>query len=1125
MFTIYYSNLLETQKDILLRLMEISPLDDPFQQETILVQSPGMEQWVSWQMAEQAGISANVKYPMPASFIWQLYVDNLPNVEAQSHFKKENLLWRIMKHLPHFLAVESFLPLRHYLQHKNSGQLKLYQLAYKIADLFDQYLVYRPEWLQLWEENNEEALLQLLQNEKNAPFLEQIHQDIRWQGQLWRALIEDIQQETGQVQHRASLHHQFLTLLATQKPKNLPERIFIFGLSSLPKSHLDTFQALSRYCDVHLFFTNGCQEYWGDVMDPRHCQRLQLQQRLHYQSQEKTAWITEEQSQDFTTNHQPTSFNEALPVGNPLLATWGKTGRDFLYLLTESVNTMATPGQEISAYVENSCETLSLLQQVHQQILNFSPSQKGSLTLTDKDRSLTLHNCYSAMREVEVLQDYLLHLLQDNPDLTPKDIVVMVADIDKYTPYIQAVFGQSSPYLPFAIADNKITETDTFIASFLQLLQVNNSQFSAEEILALLDIAPIRERFEIAPSDLDQLHQWVRHSGVRFGLNKETDNHQQQALKNYNAWLAGLNRMLLGFSLREENGIWQDSLGLDETTGLQSQLVGKLADFLHALWAWSQFLQSSHVIEEWKEALEQMITRFFDEDQQSPIWQHLFKNIERLAENVVKGQFDGEIESEVIHLGLQEYLQDTPNRYRFTLGKINFCTLLPMRSIPFKVVCLLGMNDGEFPRQQVPNSFDLMQFHHKKGDRFRRDDDRYLFLEALLSAQQYFYVSFVGKSIKDDTDKEPSILVNQLKEYLAENLQDTQTPWLFQHPINAFSKHNYLGGYPSFAKKWLPQAQGKLIEPVKNFSQPVSKQEEMTEIPLENLVKFITHPVQDFFERRLGVFYRQYDSNIADCENFHLNTLQHYQLFEHLMTMPLENFNEEWHKQSVKGELPRGAFAMLEAEQMQKTLENFRERLKKYQGNSKSQTLNLQLVFGEKKTATVFGNILHFFPEQRQVLTYRNGTVKGKDYVQSYLTALVLACAKIEASVIHLGKDKDFILPPLDEIQARSVLTQMLEGYFNANQQLFMLPNEKLEQWIEQLGTEKAQENLEKAVNNLINGEKHYPSGNLTPCPYWQRLSQQQKFDFTAMHDTLQAWFSLLQAQLPKNEKSPKGKK
>lgn len=1119
MFYIYYANLLETQKDILLHILQNDPTTDPFQQETILVQSLGMEQWLNWQIAEKTGIASNIAYPMPASFIWQLYADNLPNVEEQSLFKKENLIWRLMYLLPTFLAHPAFAPLRHYLtSHKDTEQKKRYQLAHQIAKLFDQYLVYRPHWITCWEANKDDEILQeILQMSggKNHCHHAQIEQDITWQGILWRALIEDIQAETGlaYVQHRANLYHQFLQKLTHTPPKNLPPRLFLFGISALPKSHLETLQALSQYCDIHLFFTNGCKEYWGDVIDPKIWQKDQLRQRLRYLHTKRmedfptTPWVSAPQQHALECQaHQENHAGEALAMGNPLLASWGKMGRDFLYLLTDIASQDTYPTQEIDAYVDITEQTL--LHQIQRQILHFTPSKAGNLSLKEGDHSLSIHACYSQMREVEALQDYLLHLFNENPQITPKDVIVMAGDIDQYTPYIEAVFAQSDPYIPFAISDNKLTENDVLIASFLQLLQLKQSQFTAEDVLAWLDIPMIRQRFAIELEDLEYIHHWVENSGIRFGLEKCKEN----TFKNYNAWQAGLARMLLGFSLREENGIWQDNLALDSTAGLQGQLVGKLTEFLHTLWDWHSKLCTPHHIDVWQRLLTDMITQFFDENQQTPIWLYLQDTITQLAENIRSGGLDEEIESNIIAQSLDERLQDEPNSYRFTLGKMNFCTLLPMRSIPFKVVCLLGMNDGDYPRIQMPNSFDLMQYHHQKGDRFRRDDDRYLFLEALLSAQAYFYISYIGNTITDDTPREPSVLVSQLVDYVAENLgvEADDLALVQYHSLNAFSAKNFCQFPLSFAKKWLPFALKNTERNGKHFIENLTSDDATpTIIELNDLINFVQDPVKYFFEKRLGVYFRQENVQIRDSENFVLDNLQNYTINQQLLSCPQDTFNDEWQKWQIKGVLPRGEFAEIIKTRTCKDLQAFRDILQQslpQNADPLGESLAIRLDFPNQHIV-LQGTVGNIFLQKDQRISYRFATLKGKDVIQSWINYLVLKAMEQETRrdflpPLHIAKNTLFQLThPVSSEQARQQLTVYVEAFIQGSQEVFLLPNDNLLDFLPNVMSDDLANHLNKSIKNKEDTDI-----------YWQRIACQQNILESCSHiaQNVRKWWDLL---------------
>lgn len=1159
MFTIYYSNLLETQKDILIHLMEREPLSDPFANEIVLVQSPGMAQWLQWQIAEKKGIASNLQFPMPASFIWQQYTQNLTDVEQDNPFNKEYMTWRLMHLIPFYLQDPAFEPLSLYLQQSGkSEQLKRYQLASKIADLFDQYLVYRSDWIKLWEEGQDEQVLHQFNSERiqsNHKLFQQIQQHAYWQGILWRALVNDTKQENVTARHRVDLQLQYLELLATTAPKNLPKRIFVFGISALPQSYLEILKALSEHCDIHLFFTNGCREYWGDIVD----EKLSLGRRLVYQIQQAEQriqmknWFSPEQREALQQQQLEKTYNdEMLQVGNPLLASWGKLGRDFLYLLTD------LGVQEIEAYVgsesNEAIQQNTLLSQVKYHILNFTPTSKTQLLQEKNDNSISVHSCYSPMREVENLQDYLLNLFEQQPELTPKDVVVMVADIDQYTPYIQAVFGQGKPYIPFSITDNKLTESDVLVSTFLQLLNLKESQFSAEEVLSFLDIPAIHQRFGITVEDLKQIHYWTEQAGIRFGLAKEytKDSHHLQSLKNYNAWQAGLERMLLGFAMREENGIWQDSLGLDESEGLAGQLIGNLAEFIDTLWQWQQTLNAEYNITDWKEKLLTMINEFFISNEQT---QHtlfyLQEQIQLLTEKVNVAHFEECLIVEVIAQAINELLQDNPNSVKFLVGKVNFCTLLPMRSIPFKVVCLLGMNDGDYPRQQTPNSFDLVQYSSRKGDRFRRDDDRYLFLEALLSAQEHFYISYVGRSIIDDTEKEPSVLVNQLLDYLADNLvektdelnnalaldqqkKEIRQGLIHQHSMTPFGIQNFSQAPYSFSQKWFAFAQRE-EQQQNNFilnkrTETFEQLDLYSEISVEQLIVFIQHPVKYFFERRLGVYFRDEMESIAENENFELNTLDSYQLNNQFIYFDKEQREEQWLKWQIKGLLPRGKFAEIIKLRTFDEIDSFKVHIEPYLSIAPQSKRIDNLTLKEIENLPIQGYLNQLYGNE--LVTWRLASLKDKDIIQLWLKYLILVVISPEGEqdsdtpinlpvAKHFAKDKWIQFKGLSKQSAIDQLSIYLKDYAQGEKQLFLIPSEHLRQY------------WKVCVPSAKKGQDEAPAVDLTQCytalcklmteddqykhtyadAYWCRVMAQQNLAEQQMKDInyqTKNWFSLM---------------
>ncbi len=445
LFTVYHSNQVDVLKSLLVELIRINPLENPFEKEQILVQSPGMSQWLKMELAKEFGVAANLEFPLPATFIWEMFTQVLADVPKRSAFNKEAMTWKLMHLLPGLLNEASFEPLARYLQ-DDSDNSKLYQLAEKIADIFDGYLVYRPEWIASWEAG------------ETVPELEDEHP---WQPILWQALYDHTVTLGQSPYHRANLYEHFIDTLENFNGNfdHLPKRLFVFGISSLPPRYMDALKAIGEHIDVHLMFTNPCRYYWGEVRDRKFLARLAAKHRQHVVWQEGHSEVqgeTEQLKGSLEENVVDELHTDV--VGNSLLASMGKLGRDNMYLLSQ------LESHEIEAFVDVERDTL--LHQLQADILNLEEHQddeqidssqhKQVVSLGDK--SLSLHSCHSPMREVEVLHDQLLAMFDADPTLKPRDIIVMVADINAYSPAIQAVFGNApgERFIPYSISDRTV---------------------------------------------------------------------------------------------------------------------------------------------------------------------------------------------------------------------------------------------------------------------------------------------------------------------------------------------------------------------------------------------------------------------------------------------------------------------------------------------------------------------------------------------------------------------------------------------------------------------------------------------------------------------------------------------
>ena len=836
--------------------------------------------------------------------------------------------------------------------------------------------------------------------------------------------------------------------------------------------------------------------------------RSRKRYQFNKQNENQPLFSEDQLSQLENAQFDVTYQKENLQVGNPLLAAWGKMGRDFLYTLVRDEEHI--PTYPVNAYQE--IESNSLLGQLQSQILHL---ENKPLNIAKNDRTLTLHSCHSAMREVEVLHDYLLDLFNQDPNLTPKDVVVMVADINQYTPYIQSVFGQKNgdaPQIPFSLSDNKLSESDVLVSSYLTLLRLKESNFSAEDVLALLDIPAMRERFNISLANLPLVREWVADSGIRFGLQKNQDG------INFNSWQAGLERMMLGYAMREEHGIWQDSLGLNSSYGLKGELAGNLSHFFTALSALHETLQQAHSIEKWQEILTALLSDFFvqNEDTSDTIF-YIQEKINEFAEHLKSLHFTEELQADVIADVITMKLEDAPNSLKFLAGKVNFCTLLPMRSVPFKVVCLLGMNDADYPRTQTPNSFDLMQYHHQKGDRVRRDDDRYLFLEALLAARDYCYISYVGRSITDNQPKEPSVLVSQLLDYI--NQGQSENPLtMIEHPMTAFSPDNFKYNEKftrSFATKWLPIAQFDATASNSEFAVTMTENpEKIEEIELDRLVSFVENPVKFFFEKQLGVYFRDEDDRIADSENFTLSGLDNYVLNNDLIYLDEQNFADYFRQAEVKGVLPRAEFGKVCAENIRNNVLEFKKKIADL-GEAKHASVDFNLSVNwqnENQEIRLFGYMEPLFSDDSQVIQWHFAKYKDRYCIRPWIYYLI-QCVTQENAVPPklITQDQVLELPPIEREAALAQLKIYVKDYLQSQIEIQLVPTiRNINHFIVDDESAVDFDNISTKLQEL--GED---SHGAQADPYWSRiLAQTSRFEqpenIKKLLKQTKDWFGLL---------------
>ncbi|MBN7819953.1 exodeoxyribonuclease V subunit gamma [Bowmanella yangjiangensis] len=1005
-------------------------LDNLFTPQPIWVQSPGMAQWLKLQVAESLGIAANLEFPLPSSFIWnRLYLRLLPDLPKQSAFTKDNMTWKLMAILPDLCQQPAFGAVAGYLGNVSQPEgLKLFQLCQKIADLFDQYLVYRPDWLQSWEQGA---------RVDNLPDSEQ-----EWQAQLWRALGNYTESLGESPWHRGNLHHSLLEKLQQQDCRSfLPSTLLVFGISALPAQQLEILDALARQIEVVIFWFNPSQQYWGDIVDEKRKARAEL------------AKLT-----------QGNDLVDYLDVGNPLLASWGKLGQDFQDMLLER-----SP-QQHDLFVEHPPQ--NLLEHIQHEILNLTlrgsteplsaeallgqDSSLPRVQIEDTDNSLMLVSCHSRLRELEVLHDHLLAFFREHPDNHPGDVIVMMPDVAAYAPLIHGVFGGHRQELsvPYAISDRSLSEESPLLNSFISLNKLHLSRLSLAEVLDILEVPAILRRFELSDAEFAQLRRCLLDVGVRWGLDGEDKQRWQLPTDEQNTWLFGLKRLISGYAMQTE--LYVESLQgktniiapYAELEGQSSQVLGKLLLFLQQLTDWLGFCQRQLPLAERIDWVQIRIEQMYEIDAQDEgVWLGLREALSELAGH--HRHYAEAIDQQVFCQAVQQRLQESGVGQRFLAGSVNFCTLMPMRSVPFKLVCLLGMNDTDYPRQVTPVGFDLMQHSAgRKGDRSRRLDDKYLFMEALLSARQQLYISFQGRSARDNQALVPSVLLSELLDYCRLVYCDSQGNPLGDELIKAQHLQPFHPDYfqveqpRSFDSYLLTLAKGQSQPPESKafMSQNLATIEVQGTLGCEELISFLLNPARGFFQLRWQARFGYAADSLEEDEPFVLDSLQRYQLLDRLVAWQHSQASDEVLTARLRAEglLPGGHAGTLALQGVIQQASTIRDALMQYclDHQPKRELLHLEL-----NGISMQGWQDHLYANQ--LVLWRAGKVRARDKLSLWLRMLMLCANGYPlCSAVYVGTDSGtFELKGMPQQQALEQLSIYVQAWQNGhNQPLLLLP-------------------------------------------------------------------------------------
>lgn len=971
---------------------------DPFVAETVLVQSWGMGRWLSLQMADQLGICLNGRFPFPREVVEEILTALLPQWTGARSFRRETMVWRIFRLLEECREEPPFRPIAQYLE--GGDLLRRMQLADRLGNLFDQYLMYRPDWLLQWE--------------KAAPADD-------WQGILWHRLVG----ESGGEFHLGHAWNALRQMEAGGRPGrtvaagDLPKRLCVFGVSSLPPLFLQVLSSYAQHGPLHLFLLQPTDQYWGDLVSRK------KQARLANSGSAEPCYLEE---------------------GHPLVASLGRQGQDLLNLLID-----ADFQQSDQRECFRAAEGHSLLGRLQSDILDLMDregSEDDRIEVAGDDTSIQVHSCHSPMREVEVLHDQLLDLFQNDPTLRPRDVLVMIPEIESYAPYVQAVFGPgegAQARIPFSVVDRRPRSAHHAIDTWFRLLELSGSRFRSRDVLSLLETPPFRARFKLTDRDVNALRTWIESTGIRWGIDAAHRVEEGLPPVAETTWQNGIDQWLLGYAMRDSNHLaasFQGFFPYEEMEGGNIERLDRFVGVLDFLFRTRAALQTARPLSGWWEVLSELLEDLLGGvEEVAREADGLRRSLAALRESAALAEATEELPLELVRYVLEKTVDDTVSRGGFLSGGVTFCTLQPMRTIPARVVCLLGMNGDAFPRRPQQLGFDRMRDDRRVGDRSVREDDRYLFLETLLSVRQTFILSYVGQSPRDLSEAPPSVLVSELLDHLERigSFPQGQRGRHFlvrRHRLQPFHPDyfghgrlfSYSGENAAASRRLMGEQVGLPPFIEANLSAPEA---EWRTVGVRELVRFFRNPAEYFSKERLGLRLPKEEAMLEDSELFELNSLDKYLLKKAAADGLVEKREpSEWERLQAVGRAPLGTPGRAVCQTIQRNAAAFVAHLSgavSLEAPRSNRTLDQSL--GEFRLR---GELGPFFGAD--LVLYRPAKIKPKDRLAAWIQHLAACWERGTAAAgegprtLLIGKDEVVTFAPCEEAEAR--LGQLLEFYW-----------------------------------------------------------------------------------------------
>ncbi|MGK8522898.1 exodeoxyribonuclease V subunit gamma [Nocardia asteroides] len=918
-----------------------SPQEDPFAAEVVAVPAKGVERWLAQTLSAVLGadggadgVCANIAFPSPAALVADVLAAASGVAPAEDPWAAERVVWTLLRVIDASLSQPWCAVLARHLGARDpgGGEHRLgrrYATAAQVAALFDSYAAQRPALITEWAAGSD------TDGAGGA-----IPGDLLWQPKLWRELRAEI----GTPGPAERLDAACARLRDRPDLVALPARLSLFGVTRLPSDQLAVLSALAHARDVHLWLVHPSPVLWS-ALNELPVARTRAEDR------------------------------SADAVAHPLLAGLARDVRELQQRLTGPAatgsdtyhpSTTARSGDTAAA----AASPTTLLRALQAAIRDDRwPPAPGAASA---DGTVQVHACHGPARQVEVLRECLLGLFAADETLEPRDVLIMCPEVEAYAPLVRAAFGQRTPGSPepqpdsehpahrlrVRLADRGRGVTNPLLAVIGVLLELADGRVTVTQVLDLAAAEPVRRRCGFDDDDIERLREWAAESGARWGIGQR----QRQAfgLADFaqNTLNSAVDRILLGVTAGETAEDWLDlALPLDDVDSNDVDLAGRFAEFIDRLAVCLRDLRGPRPAHDWAAVLARALDLLTDvPDAQAWV------RTEARQELAAATDHAGEISLRLADVGvlLRSRLAARPTRANFRTGELTVCTMVPMRSVPHRVVVLLGLDDEVFPRASAADGDDVLAREPLLGERDPRSEDRQLLLDAILAARDTLLVLHTGADPVSGAHRPPAIPVAELLDALRAHVgAPAMRAVVTRHPLQSFDRRNFRAEDPfSFDTVALAGAHAAdgPARPSPGFLAAPLPAVEPADVALADLISFAEHPVRAFLWQRLGVRVPEHDEDIADRLPIELDGLAKWELGERLLAARLTGADPaglraaEWRR----GTLPPFGFGAAVLDEVEHTVDRLvRAAQADYTGPARAVDIAVDLGNGRRLTGTV----------------------------------------------------------------------------------------------------------------------------------------------------------------------------